>query len=655
MIEHKDEVLKASGIEKIQPKIPKLNIENFNYLEVQAKDELTDRDVEEFVNSRKTNSKQIQPESDPIDSQIEDTEIDFTKDFEEIFETSRKSFSSQSSQEISNKKPKLNEIVNSESEELMDVGDEIDSFMDCEPTTSTQDDIFNTQAALTNINNLFGNEPKAEDPQKKTAKEQLSENFSKAWLPRVKENSKPNIAKLKPPENKFSNPWATSSSESNKFVPTKSKRNIEKGTKVLSNPWITKPAERKQESIKNIFNASISRERDLPVEKSSNSSIENSIQNRFNAVSHHKSEPQVSIVQPQISTVAPQKPEEKTPFSSFQTGRQLLSLQDASKNIRPQGLSKKHCPSAKNSDPLRKKFQIPFKTENSSDDAKLNDEYNIDDFDHPLLKGFDKNLLERIKRDIVDNKSSQTISWNDIAGLDSVKDLIQQSIVLPILNPTVFGGLRQPPRAFLLFGPPGTGKTLIGKCIANEVDATFMSISASSLTSKWIGESETLVRAMFAYAKVLQPCVIFFDEVDSLLGKRDGDNSSGESMNRLKTEFLIQLDGANSLKDTDKVILIGATNRPHAIDEAMIRRFTKRILIPLPNARARIQLIQNLLINFEENHCLTEEDFVVLAEKTEGYSGADLKNLAHEASHIPFRRAFKIHGSNLEKQDVSLF
>lgn len=180
-----------------------------------------------------------------------------------------------------------------------------------------------------------------------------------------------------------------------------------------------------------------------------------------------------------------------------------------------------------------------------------------------------------------------------------------------------------------------------------------MSISASTLTSKWIGESETLVRAMFAYAKVLQPCVIFFDEVDSLLGKRDSE-AAGESMNRLKTEFLIQLDGANSLKENDQVILIGATNRPYAIDEAMIRRFTKRILIPLPRKKARKQLIAHLLKKSGENHSLSDEDLDMIANNTGGYSGADLKNLAVEASHIPLRKALNKYGTNaVSKKNVS--
>lgn len=625
---------------------PNLNIDDFTHLKVKKRNQPTSEELQDFVKPKSIEREPSEPD--------ESDEIDFTKEFEEIFENSRKSFTSQSSQESvsPNKRAKLSQPTKSqEKEETMDVDAQlftntalngIDSFMDCEPVTSTQADIFNTQAALGNINDFFNNESQSKiQESSKTSKEKLADNFTKAWSkPQVKETPKPNIAKLKPAQVALSNPWATTGSKSqqNQFVPSKSKKDAEEKVPKKSIPWSSKPLDKN--TLKNTF--IVQRKQEQPsVPEKQKPNAENSIKNIFNSNIRHHDPPQQ----------VPGKEEEKNPFSSFKTGRQVLSLQEANKNIRPQGLSRKH---SSQSDPLRRKFQIPFKTESSINSNDTND-YDTDNFDHPLLKGFDKALLEKIKRDIVAIKSSQPVTWDDIAGLNNVKDLIRHSIIIPTLNPDVCGGLRRPPRAFLLFGPPGTGKTLIGKCIANEVDATFMSISASTLTSKWIGESETLVRAMFAYAKVLQPCVIFFDEVDSLLGKRDADGGSGnESMNRLKTEFLVQLDGANALDDSDRVILIGATNRPHAIDEAMIRRFTRRIMIPTPNAKARGKLIENLLETSGENHTLTEEEFQVLADKTEGYSGADLKNLAVEASHIPFRKAVKIHGINVTRENVRL-
>lgn len=126
----------------------------------------------------------------------------------------------------------------------------------------------------------------------------------------------------------------------------------------------------------------------------------------------------------------------------------------------------------------------------------------------------------------------------------------------------------------------GTGKTLIGKCIASQVKATFFSISSSTLTSKWIGQGEKLVKALFLYAKVKQPAVVFIDEIDSILTKRS--EGEHESSRRLKTEFLIQLDGATT-GDDDRVLLVAATNRPQELDDAARRRFTKRLYIPLPD------------------------------------------------------------------------
>lgn len=162
-----------------------------------------------------------------------------------------------------------------------------------------------------------------------------------------------------------------------------------------------------------------------------------------------------------------------------------------------------------------------------------------------------------------------------------------------------------------------------------------MSISASSLTSKWIGESEALVRAMFAYAKLKQPSVIFFDEIDSLLEKRDSDGGN-QCFNRIKTEFLVQLDGVNALTKTDRVLFIAATNLPSKIDEAILRRFSKRILVPLPVKIARKKLFKHMLA--KESHTITDEQFDNLADRTEGYSGSDIAQVCKEAAMMPFRK-----------------
>ena len=250
---------------------------------------------------------------------------------------------------------------------------------------------------------------------------------------------------------------------------------------------------------------------------------------------------------------------------------------------------------------------------------------------NPLLAGIDEDLLNMIKSEVIDTKSN--VSWDDIAGLTDAKEKLEEAVVCPLLRPDLFRGIRSAPKGILLFGPPGTGKTLIGKCIASQSAATFFSISASSLTSKWIGQGEKLVRALFLYARVMQPSVIFMDEIDSILMKRS--ENEHESSRRLKTEFLVQLDGAFKTDDDDKILVIGATNRPQELDDAARRRFTQRLYIPLPCIDGRKQLVANIIK--KEPHNISESDIEEIGEKTEGYSGADLKTLVKEAAMEPTR------------------
>jgi len=239
-------------------------------------------------------------------------------------------------------------------------------------------------------------------------------------------------------------------------------------------------------------------------------------------------------------------------------------------------------------------------------------------------------MVELIKNEIMDQ--GDPISWDDIAGLEFAKDTVKEIVVWPLLRPDIFTGLRGPPRGLLLFGPPGTGKTLIGKCIASQSGSTFFSISASSLTSKWVGEGEKMVRALFCVAKVHQPAVVFIDEIDSLLTSRtDGEH---EASRRIKTEFLVQLDGASS-QGEERVLVVGATNRPQELDEAARRRLVKRLYIPLPEGEARRRIVTNLLAR--ERHSLGQSEVDKVAELTDGYSGADMANLCKEAAMGPIR------------------
>ena len=159
--------------------------------------------------------------------------------------------------------------------------------------------------------------------------------------------------------------------------------------------------------------------------------------------------------------------------------------------------------------------------------------------DEPIderLAGIEPRIIDMIRNEIMHRVDN--ITWESIAGLEHAKNSIKEIVVWPMLRPDIFKGLRGPPKGLLLFGPPGTGKTMIGKCIASQAKATFFSISASSLTSKWVGEGEKMVRALFAVARCSQPAVIFIDEIDSLLTQRtDGEF---EASRRIKTEFLVQ-------------------------------------------------------------------------------------------------------------------
>uniref|UniRef100_A0A3B3E094 Fidgetin-like protein 1 n=1 Tax=Oryzias melastigma TaxID=30732 RepID=A0A3B3E094_ORYME len=246
------------------------------------------------------------------------------------------------------------------------------------------------------------------------------------------------------------------------------------------------------------------------------------------------------------------------------------------------------------------------------------------------LKNFEPKIIELIMSEIMDH--GPPIGWDDIAGLEFAKTTIKEIVVWPMLRPDIFTGLRGPPKGILLFGPPGTGKTLIGKCIACQSGATFFSISASSLTSKWVGEGEKMVRALFAIAGCHQPAVIFIDEIDSLLSQRtDGEHDSSR---RIKTEFLVQLDGAATASE-DRILVVGATNRPQEIDEAARRRLAKRLYIPLPEAAARRQIVFNLMAR--EKSQLREQELESVVTATEGFSGADMTQLCREAALGPIR------------------
>ncbi|XP_075082753.1 uncharacterized protein LOC107793587 isoform X4 [Nicotiana tabacum] len=224
------------------------------------------------------------------------------------------------------------------------------------------------------------------------------------------------------------------------------------------------------------------------------------------------------------------------------------------------------------------------------------------------------------------------IKFDDIGALEEVKKALNELVILPMWRPELFsrGNLLRPCKGILLFGPPGTGKTLVAKALATEAGANFISITGSTLTSKWFGDAEKLTKALFSFASKLAPVIIFVDEVDSLLGARGG-SFEHEATRRMRNEFMAAWDGLRS-KENQKILILGATNRPFDLDDAVIRRLPRRIYVDLPDAANRAKILKIILAR--EN---LEADFPYenLANATEGYSGSDLKNLCIAAAYRP--------------------
>ncbi|KAE9463372.1 hypothetical protein C3L33_04714, partial [Rhododendron williamsianum] len=250
-------------------------------------------------------------------------------------------------------------------------------------------------------------------------------------------------------------------------------------------------------------------------------------------------------------------------------------------------------------------------------------------------------------------REKPNVKWNDVAGLESAKQALQEAVILPVKFPQFFVGYvvlnvtwsrnidfcsfclgkRRPWRAFLLYGPPGTGKSYLAKAVATEADSTFFSISSSDLVSKWMGESEKLVSNLFQMARDSAPSIIFVDEIDSLCGQR-GEGNESEASRRIKTELLVQMQGVGH--NDDKVLVLAATNTPYALDQAIRRRFDKRIYIPLPDVKARQHMFKVHL--GDTPHNLTESDFEHLARKTEGFSGSDISVCVKDVLFEPVRK-----------------
>lgn len=250
--------------------------------------------------------------------------------------------------------------------------------------------------------------------------------------------------------------------------------------------------------------------------------------------------------------------------------------------------------------------------------------------------GYDKDLVEALERDIVSRNPN--VHWEDIADLEEAKKLLREAVVLPMWMPDFFKGIRRPWKGVLMVGPPGTGKTMLAKAVATECGTTFFNVSSSTLSSKYRGESEKLVRLLFEMARFYAPTTIFIDEIDSICSRR-GTSDEHEASRRVKSELLVQMDGVGGALENDDpskmVMVLAATNFPWDIDEALRRRLEKRIYIPLPTANGRAELLK---INLREVELDPDIDLNNIAEKIDGYSGADITNVCRDASMMAMRR-----------------
>ncbi|CAI4038515.1 hypothetical protein SMKI_05G1250 [Saccharomyces mikatae IFO 1815] len=376
-----------------------------------------------------------------------------------------------------------------------------------------------------------------------------------------------------------------------------------------------------------------------------------------------KSRPVLKSKTPKVSTSSLKK---TSNHPSRPVSNSKISIQSASVNKKPMKnqttstnkTNRKISAQRKINSPKMREPKTEFATEN---DTPLDEERKNSDVDKKVLReiledeiidslqGVDKQAAKQIFAEIVVH--GDEVHWDDIAGLESAKYSLKEAVVYPFLRPDLFRGLREPVRGMLLFGPPGTGKTMLARAVATESHSTFFSISASSLTSKYLGESEKLVRALFAIAKKLSPSIIFVDEIDSIMGSRNNENEN-ESSRRIKNEFLVQWSSLSSAaagsnkNDTDnsntdgneddsRVLVLAATNLPWSIDEAARRRFVRRQYIPLPEEQTRYVQLKKLLSY--QKHTLSASDFDELVKITEGFSGSDITSLAKDAAMGPLR------------------
>jgi len=230
------------------------------------------------------------------------------------------------------------------------------------------------------------------------------------------------------------------------------------------------------------------------------------------------------------------------------------------------------------------------------------------------------------------------VKWSDVGGLEGVKQELKEAVEWPIRQPEYFREMGiDPPKGILLYGPPGCGKTLLAKAVATESGANFISVKGPEILSKWVGESEKAVREIFSKARQAAPCIIFFDEIDSIAPRRGLRGGDSGVTDRIVNQLLTEMDGITRLEG---VVVIGATNRPDIVDPALLRpgRFDRVIYVPPPDKEARLEIFK---VHTRKMPLAEDVDLEELAEKTEGYTGADIAAVCREAAMIALREAGK--------------
>ena len=231
------------------------------------------------------------------------------------------------------------------------------------------------------------------------------------------------------------------------------------------------------------------------------------------------------------------------------------------------------------------------------------------------------------------------VHWDDIGGLENVKQQLREAVEWPMKNPKVFEEMGiEPPKGILLFGPPGTGKTLLAKAVATESGANFIAVRGPEILSKWVGESEKAIRQIFRRARQVAPAIIFFDEIDSIAPARGYRHDTSGVTDRIVNQLLTELDGIEPLR---RVVVIAATNRPDIVDPALLRpgRFDRLIYVPPPDFKARLEIFK---VHTRKMPLADDVNLEELAKMTEGYTGADIAAVCREAAIIALREEFKV-------------